>query len=135
MELERGREEGEAGVDEVDEGADGRRADVGSDPFAQERGDEMEMVGVDEIDGYGDGGGGGIGHRHENGHEHGHGLRYARTQGKSTGRKEHAVGVGEFMEKKSGSVQLNGRKAATTAVLTIELADMVRFSSSLNRHP
>jgi hypothetical protein len=36
------------------------------------------------------------------------------------------VSVSQFMEKKSGSVELNGRKAATTPVLGIELADSVR---------
>ncbi|KAF8625507.1 hypothetical protein AX15_005338 [Amanita polypyramis BW_CC] len=36
------------------------------------------------------------------------------------------VGVGEFMEKKSGSVELWGRKEATVPVLDVALADMLR---------
>ena len=38
---------------------------------------------------------------------------------------EGKVGLGEFMEKKSGSIELGGRKEATTPVLEVRLADMV----------
>jgi len=38
---------------------------------------------------------------------------------------EGKVGLGEFMEKKSGSIELSGRKEATTPVLEVRLADIV----------
>jgi hypothetical protein len=52
----------------------------------------------------------------------------------------HIRGVGDLMEKKSGHVQLDGRKAVTSVVLDVDLADMVRptfppFSSVLKFHP
>ena len=70
----------------------------------------------------GSGSGSGSGSRRENGP----------GRGREGGRKEFAesvpvVGVGQFMDKKSGNVQLDGRKAITTAVLTVELANMVRL--------
>ena len=64
--------------------------------------------------------GGGSRNRKEHGRGHGGGRK------ESTERHLHVVGVGEFMEKKSGHVQLEGRKAITTAVLDVGLADMVR---------
>ena len=56
------------------------------------------------------------------------GSLQGRAPGGGGGREpaEGVVGVGEFMEKKSGRVQLDGRKAMTTPVLGVALADMVR---------
>jgi hypothetical protein len=49
-------------------------------------------------------------------------------------------GVGDLMEKTSGHVQLDGRKAVTSVVLDVDLADMVRpiplpLSSVPESHP
>ena len=41
------------------------------------------------------------------------------------GQDKENEGVGEFMEKKSGSIELDGRKDATTPVLDVALADTV----------
>jgi coenzyme F420-reducing hydrogenase beta subunit len=40
----------------------------------------------------------------------------------------HIRGVADLMEKKSGHVQLDGRKAVTSVALDVDLADMVRLS-------
>lgn len=41
-----------------------------------------------------------------------------------------ATGVGSFIEKKSGSVELKGRREATVDVLDVGLADLVSINPS-----
>jgi len=45
---------------------------------------------------------------------------------KGKGKQREVVGVGRLMEKKSGSVELLGRKASTTSILGVQLADAIR---------
>lgn len=59
------------------------------------------------------------------------GIRQGR-KGKGKGKGSATVlGVGDLMEKKSGSVELRGRQGGTTPVLSVELADLVREHAPL----
>lgn len=63
----------------------------------------------------------------ESGRENGHGHGKEVTRGNELSEEPAYVGgVAEFMDKKSGHVQLEGRKAITAAVLDIYLADKIR---------
>jgi hypothetical protein len=56
----------------------------------------------------------------------GHGYGQGRAAVLDGGSPKHIRGVGDLMEKKSGHVVLEGRKAVTAVVLDVDLADMVR---------